>query len=78
MSQVIEGRGGERRCRFAAIAGIAERIWQRLMSCGAANVALLLLALASVHWPVLALIAAVASVAVLLVLPEGLARRRPL
>jgi UDP-N-acetylmuramyl pentapeptide phosphotransferase/UDP-N-acetylglucosamine-1-phosphate transferase len=45
---------------------------------GAANLALLLLALASVHWPVLALGAAAASVAVLLVQLEGLARRRGL
>ena len=45
---------------------------------GAANLALLLLALASVHWPVLALGAAAASVAVLLVHLEGLARRRAL
>jgi len=44
----------------------------------AANLALLLLALASVHWPVLALGAAAASVAVLLVHLEGLARRRGL
>jgi len=45
---------------------------------GAANLALLLLALASVRWPVLALGAAAASVAVLLVVLEGLARRRAL
>jgi UDP-N-acetylmuramyl pentapeptide phosphotransferase/UDP-N-acetylglucosamine-1-phosphate transferase len=45
---------------------------------GAANLALLLLALASVQWPVLALGAAVASVVVLLALLEGLARGRAL
>ena len=45
---------------------------------GAANLALLLLALASVDWPVLALGAAAASVAVLLALLERLARRHAL
>jgi UDP-N-acetylmuramyl pentapeptide phosphotransferase/UDP-N-acetylglucosamine-1-phosphate transferase len=45
---------------------------------GAANLLLLLLALASLHWPLLALGAAAASVAVLLALLEGLARRRAL